>query len=99
MRGNDKSEATLFSYVNLEARIPVDHPLRRVRAMVDEALKGMDRDFEGMYADEGAGGSQGLSRQCQEPGRKDGGSLSVENARQHPADQDPDGLHPLPSDP
>lgn len=40
----------MFSYVALEARIPADHPLRPMRAMVDEALKGLSRRFSGLYA-------------------------------------------------
>jgi len=43
----------LFSYVQLETRIPADHPLRAIRGMVDKALEAMNRDFEGMYASEG----------------------------------------------
>jgi hypothetical protein len=29
----------MFSYVSCEARVPAGHPLRIIRAMVDEALK------------------------------------------------------------
>lgn len=53
MRGNDGKQGELFSYVSLEARIPQDHPLRPIRAMVDQALAGLDRDFEEMYAGTG----------------------------------------------
>ncbi len=35
----------MFSYVSLEARIPADHPLRPMRAMVGEALKRLSRRF------------------------------------------------------
>jgi transposase len=40
----------MFSYVSLEGRIPADHPLRPMRAMVDEALKGLSQRFSGLYA-------------------------------------------------
>src|SRR5688572_6777953 len=50
MRGNDGKQSELFSYVSLEARVPQDHPLRPIRAMVDRALQELDRDFEEMYA-------------------------------------------------
>jgi transposase len=50
MRGNDGKQGELFSYLSLEARIPQDHPLRPIRVMVDEALRGLDSDFEEMYA-------------------------------------------------
>jgi transposase len=43
----------MFSYVSLEQRVPQDHPLRRVREMVDEILRGMAKDFEGLYAKTG----------------------------------------------
>ena len=53
MRGRDKRQDGLFSYVSLEARVPANHPLRAVRTMVDEALKAMSRDFGRVYALEG----------------------------------------------
>jgi hypothetical protein len=37
MRGADSETASLFSYVSCEARVPSDHPLRVIRAIVDEA--------------------------------------------------------------
>jgi transposase len=43
----------MFSYVSLEARIPADHPLRPMRAMVDEALKRLSPRFSRLYADSG----------------------------------------------
>ena len=43
----------MFSYVSLEARIPADHPLRPMRAMVDEALRRLSRRFSQLYADSG----------------------------------------------
>jgi transposase len=50
MRGTEDSQGSLFSYVSIETRIPPDHPLRLMRAMVDEVLKELDQDFEGMYS-------------------------------------------------
>jgi transposase len=50
MRGTDGKQGSLFSYVNLESRVPDTHPLRRLRLMVDAVLGGMDKDFESMYA-------------------------------------------------
>ena len=41
----------MFSYVSAERRVPVDHPLRSIRARVDVALKGMSRSFGQMYPD------------------------------------------------
>ena len=50
MRGNDGKQNELFSYVSLEARVPKNHPLRKMREMVDEALEGMSADFDEMYS-------------------------------------------------
>jgi hypothetical protein len=33
MRGSDRVQGSMFSYVSLETRIPADHPLRPMRAM------------------------------------------------------------------
>jgi hypothetical protein len=37
MRGEDSQTGSLSSYVSCEARVPTDHPLRTIRAIVDEA--------------------------------------------------------------
>ena len=53
MRGTDERQDGLFSYVSLESRVPLDHPLRPVRTMVDKALKSMSGDFAKLYASAG----------------------------------------------
>jgi transposase len=50
MRGGDIQTSGLFSYVSCEARVPGDHPLRAIRAIVDEALEVLSADFERMYS-------------------------------------------------
>jgi transposase len=50
MRGPDERSDGLFSYVSCEARVPADHPLRAVRAIVDEALEVLSPDFERLYS-------------------------------------------------
>ena len=50
MRGEDERSEGLFSYVRLDTRIPADHPLRAIRALIDEALTGLSRDFNKLYA-------------------------------------------------
>ena len=50
MRGDDHQQSHVFSYLSPEARVRKDHPLRAVRAMVDEVLAGMSRRFDSMYA-------------------------------------------------
>lgn len=53
MRGEDVKQEGLFSYVSTESRIPMDHPLRGVRTMMDEALREMDPMFRAVYSDVG----------------------------------------------
>jgi transposase len=50
MRGNDQRPDAMFSYVSAEERIPADHPLRAIRALVDEILRELSRDFSRLYA-------------------------------------------------
>jgi transposase len=50
MRGRDDRSEGFFSYVRLEERIPVDHPLRPIRALADEALGLLNERFEALYA-------------------------------------------------
>jgi hypothetical protein len=50
MRGSDERSEGLFSYVSCEARVPADHPLRSIRAIVDEALEVLPPEFERLYA-------------------------------------------------
>ena len=50
MRGDDRQPTAMFSYVSAEDRVPADHPLRPIRALVDEILRDMSRDFDGLYA-------------------------------------------------
>jgi transposase len=53
MRGEDQRSEGLFSYVRLDTRIPADHPLRAIRALADEALTGLSRDLDRLYARDG----------------------------------------------
>ena len=38
MRGRKDPQVTMLAVVDLESRVPVDHPLRTVKAVIDEAL-------------------------------------------------------------
>jgi len=53
MRGLDKTSGSLFSYVDLEERIPPRHPLRKIRQVVNDALASLDADFKALYTDFG----------------------------------------------
>jgi transposase len=50
MRGDDRQPDSMFSYVSAEQRVPAAHPLRAIRALVDEILREMSREFAGLYA-------------------------------------------------
>lgn len=53
MRGEDLHQAAMYSYINLEQRVPEDHRLRAIRKMVNQALEQLSNHFEGMYARRG----------------------------------------------
>jgi transposase len=50
MRGEDRRSGSLFSYVDLEARVAADHPLRTIRMIVDDALSELSGDLEALYS-------------------------------------------------
>src|ERR671914_991715 len=58
MRGSDTTMGSLFSYVDVECRIPARHPLRIIRAVVNEALATLDAEFAQLYA---AGGRPSIA--------------------------------------
>jgi transposase len=49
VRGRDRQHAELFSYVGIETRLRPDHPLRAIRALVDEALEVLSPAFSAIY--------------------------------------------------
>jgi transposase len=53
MRGADQQQNHIFSYLSPEARVRKGHPLRAIRAMVDEILSQLSRRFDSMYASSG----------------------------------------------
>jgi len=50
MRGTDERSGWLFSYVDLEIRVPKDHPLRAIRDIANEALCELSAAFAALYA-------------------------------------------------
>jgi transposase len=50
MRGDDRGPDAMFSYVSAEQRVPSDHPLRAIRGLVDDVLREMSRELDGLYA-------------------------------------------------
>lgn len=53
MRGEDARSGALFSYVDLEARVPKSHPLRAIRELANEALASLAGSFSALYASTG----------------------------------------------
>ena len=53
MRGVFFDQGRLFSYVSPEARIPTNHPLRAIRALVREVLAELSGSLSRLYATEG----------------------------------------------
>jgi transposase len=50
VRGSDRPTGSLFSYVDLEARVPTKHALRSIRQIVNAALSDLSANFSAMYA-------------------------------------------------
>ncbi len=50
MRGFDQTSGSLFSYVDLEDRVPANHPLRTIREIVNDVLVSLSSDFEAIYS-------------------------------------------------
>ena len=44
MRGDDRQQAAMWSYISPEQRVPPEHPLRPIRAMVDTILADLSGD-------------------------------------------------------
>jgi transposase len=50
VRGSDERTGSLFSYVDIEARVPKEHPLRGIRELANGALKALDSEFDRVYS-------------------------------------------------
>lgn len=53
MRGDERVQDGMFSYVSLEQRVPSDHPLRAVRKVTDTVLRSLSPEFDALYAESG----------------------------------------------
>lgn len=61
MRGADVFSEQLFTVKRLDEFVPMDHPLRPIREMVNEALSRLDGLFESMYAPSHKGGRPSIA--------------------------------------
>ena len=50
MRGRHDPQVTMLAFIDLETRVPPDHPLRIIKKLADQALKALSPDLERMYA-------------------------------------------------
>src|ERR1039458_10330876 len=50
MRGDERVQDSMFSYLTLEQRVPSDHPLREIRALTNGVLQSLDAEFAKLYA-------------------------------------------------
>jgi transposase len=50
MRGDDQICGQLFSYIDLEARVRADHPLRAIRGIANTALSALSGEFAALYS-------------------------------------------------
>ena len=53
MRGDERVQDGMFSYVSLEQRVPADHPLRAVRKLTDAVLRSLSAELDSLYAESG----------------------------------------------
>ena len=53
MRGRYDSQVTMLAFIDLETRVPTDHPLRVIKMLADQALKALSPDLDRMYANVG----------------------------------------------
>ena len=50
MRGDEEQQEEMFSYGSLNGRVPMEHPLRAVRVLADEAMRALEPRFAEMYS-------------------------------------------------
>ncbi len=53
MRGRREPQVTMPAYVNLDERVPQDHPLRSIKGLADGVLAELSHAFDRMYAEGG----------------------------------------------
>ena len=53
MRGRQDPQVTLLAFIDLETRVPSNHPLRVIKRLADQALKALSPDLDRMYANVG----------------------------------------------
>src|SRR4051794_28023105 len=49
MRGRREPQVTMLAFIDLEERVPIDHPLRAIKRLADAALADLSPTFDAMY--------------------------------------------------
>jgi hypothetical protein len=78
MRSEDRSCGGVFSYIDLQARVSAEHPLRAIREIMSAALAALSGGFASLYS--GLGGHR--SRGKAAAGNAVAGLVSVRSERQ-----------------
>ena len=50
MRGEERQQRSMLMVLNLEQRVPTDHPLRRIKQLAETVLQGLSPSFDRMYS-------------------------------------------------
>ena len=50
MRGKHETQEVMMAFVDMEGRVPKDHPLRTIKTVADAALKRLSPEFDRMYS-------------------------------------------------
>ena len=53
VRGRRDPQVTMLGFIDLESRVPPEHPLRTIKALADQALAALSPEFDRMYAEAG----------------------------------------------
>ena len=53
MRGRVNPQVSMLAFIDIESRIPLDHPLRTIKYIAEEALAELSPVFDAMYVDGG----------------------------------------------
>ena len=53
MRGRQDAQVSMLTFIDTEARVPSNHPLRTIKRVADEALAALSAEFDQMYAEVG----------------------------------------------
>jgi transposase len=55
MRGRQDPQVSMLAFIDVEMRVPLDHPLRTVKRFADAALTELSPLFDQLYAADGTG--------------------------------------------